>query len=175
MPKVPTFERLEPKLLPLVAGMWRTKNGVVYERQQTLPLGGNEVVAAPIMLSMFVPVVGSARMAAQTTTSMNNMKQIALAMHNYHSAYNHFPSEAICDKEGKPLLSWRVAILPFVDQNDLYLQFHLDEPWDTAHNKPLAEKMPVLYAKPGARRPATRPCTSCRSARTRCSPPRRRK
>jgi Protein of unknown function (DUF1559) len=77
--------------------------------------------------------------------SANNLKQIALAVHNHQSAYNALPGD-ILDKDGKPLLSWRVAILPFVEETVLYQQFKLDEPWDSANNKKLIEKMPKLYA-----------------------------
>jgi hypothetical protein len=51
----------------------------------------------------------------------------------------------ILDKDGKPLLSWRVAILPFLEEADLYKQFKLDEPWDSDNNKKLVEKMPKVY------------------------------
>ena len=65
--------------------------------------------------------------------------------------HREFPARAIFDKQGKPLLSWRVQILPFVEEGELFKQFHLDEPWDSEHNKPLIAKMPAVYAKPGAR------------------------
>jgi hypothetical protein len=65
-------------------------------------------------------------------------------MHNYHDVYNHFPRD-ITDKDGKPLLSWRVAILPFIEQAELYKQFRLDEPWDSDHNWKLRAKMPEMY------------------------------
>jgi RNA polymerase sigma factor (sigma-70 family) len=58
---------------------------------------------------------------------------------------------AISDKTGKPLLSWRVAILPWLEQDNLYKQFKLDEPWDSAHNKKLLDQMPAVYAPPGPR------------------------
>lgn len=83
------------------------------------------------------------------TTSMNNLKQIMIALHNYESAFTALPAAAICDKEGKPLLSWRVAILPFIEEENLYKQFKLDEPWDSKNNKPLIEKMPKIYLMPG--------------------------
>jgi hypothetical protein len=86
------------------------------------------------------------KLAAERLTSNNNLKQIALAMHIYYDTYKKLPGPAITDKAGKPLLSWRVAILPFVEENELYKQFKLDEPWDSAHNKKLLEKMPKLYA-----------------------------
>jgi hypothetical protein len=77
--------------------------------------------------------------------STNNLKQIVLAFHNHNDAYNKLPSD-ILDKDGKPLLSWRVAILPFVEEQQLWQQFKMDEPWDSPNNKKLIEKMPKLYA-----------------------------
>jgi hypothetical protein len=85
------------------------------------------------------------------TRTTNNLKMIALAMHNYHAAYNRFPSAAITDKAGKPLLSWRVALLPFLEEDALYKQFKLDEPWDSAHNKKLLAKMPAVFGLPGTK------------------------
>lgn len=84
----------------------------------------------------------------------NNLKQIGLALHNYHDAYNRFPHPASRDTDGKPLLSWRVAILPFVEEQALYEQFHLDEPWDSEHNLALVEKMPLVYKHPSSDAPA---------------------
>jgi RNA polymerase sigma factor (sigma-70 family) len=78
--------------------------------------------------------------------SANSLKMIALAMHNYHDAYGHLPPAAISSKNGKPLLSWRVAILPFIEQDALYRAFKLDQPWDSPHNKELLAQMPKIYA-----------------------------
>ena len=86
--------------------------------------------------------------------SSNNIKQIVLAFHNYHASNDQLPFD-ILDKDGKPLLSWRVAILPYLDEKKLYEEFKLDQPWDSEHNKKLIEKMPKIYspirvkAKPG--------------------------
>jgi hypothetical protein len=93
------------------------------------------------------------RGAARQARSTNNLKQIGLAMHNYADAYRGFPDPAIRDADGKPLLSWRVAILPFVEQQALYEQFRLDEPWDSEHNLALAEKMPSVYRHPASTAP----------------------
>jgi hypothetical protein len=79
---------------------------------------------------------------------IHNLMTLALAMHNYHSAHNTFPPAFSRDKQGKPLLSWRVLVLPYLDAKDLYDQFHLDEPWDSPHNKALISKMPRNYACP---------------------------
>ncbi len=98
------------------------------------------------LVGMLLPAIQKVRTASKRMVSMNNMKQIALAMHNYHDVYGRLPAPAIMDKDGKPLLSWRVAILPFIEQDNLYKQFKLDEPWDSEHNKKLLVQMPGIYA-----------------------------
>jgi RNA polymerase sigma factor (sigma-70 family) len=82
--------------------------------------------------------------AAQRAISLNHLKQIMLAFHNYHDQTGKFPAD-ITDKDGRPLLSWRVAILPYIEQEALYKQFKLDEPWDSENNKKLLAQMPTLY------------------------------
>lgn len=79
---------------------------------------------------------------------MNNLKQICLALHNHESARNAFPAAASYDAEGRPLLSWRVHILPYMEQMKLYNQFRLHEPWDSEHNRKLIDQMPESYADP---------------------------
>jgi hypothetical protein len=92
------------------------------------------------------PVFGpsSPRVAAARQSSNGNLRQIGVAMHNVHDTYNSFPA-GIYDKTGKVGLSWRVAILPFIEQENLYRQFHLDEPWDSDHNKTLIPMMPKTF------------------------------
>ena len=98
--------------------------------------------------NMLLPAVQSAREAARRAQCTNNLKQIALAMHNYQATFNAFPKSAITDKDGKPLLSWRVAILPYIEQGPLYKQFKLDEPWDSPHNQALIKEMPRVFTCP---------------------------
>ncbi len=107
---------------------------------------GLAVVSAGVGL----PAVQKARNAAARMQSMNNLKQLALAMHSYHDTYGSFPPAAICDKKGKKLLSWRVAILPFIEQDALYKQFKLDEPWDSEHNKKFSEVVVKVFVDPRA-------------------------
>ncbi len=80
--------------------------------------------------------------------STNNQKQIALAMFNYLDANGTYPPAAKRDADGKPLLSWRVLILPYLESQSLYDKFHLDEPWDSPNNKPLADQMPDVFQCP---------------------------
>ncbi len=78
-----------------------------------------------------------------------SLREIGLAMHNYHAMNNCFPPAFVQSEDGKPLLSWRVLILPLLGHEQLYKEFHLNESWDSPHNKPLLAKMPKTYA-PGA-------------------------
>ena len=96
------------------------------------------------------PRMRGRRMGAFTGTPIesNNMRQIALAMHNYHDANGHFPPAATYDDDGKPLLSWRVLILPYLEEAPTYDSFHLDEPWDSPHNQALIARMPDFYKSP---------------------------
>ena len=95
-------------------------------------------------------VINSVRGAVYRTQTMNNMKQISLGLVQYESAKGRFPTAAIMTPDGKPGLSWRVAILPMLEENGLYRQFKLDEPWDSDHNKALIARMPSIYQSPGS-------------------------
>ena len=81
-------------------------------------------------------------------TSSNNMKQIGIAVHNFASANQDKLVRNVADKDGKVLLSWRVQLLPFVEEDVLYRQFKLDEAWDSEHNIKLLEKMPKVFDSP---------------------------
>jgi len=109
-----------------------------------------DAVSAAIALA--VPQIEKARASAERYKATNNLRQIVLSMHNYESAHNKLPSNKL-DKNGKPLLSWRVAILPYVEQQALHDQFKLDEPWDSPANKKLLEKMPDVFKSAGSKAP----------------------
>jgi hypothetical protein len=109
--------------------------------------GGKLTVAADASLDV-APLVKLLAAEAPKRKDANNIKQIAIAFHNYESSFGHLPQRALCGPGDKPLLSWRVAILPFIEQEALYRQFKLDEPWDSDHNKKLIGKMPEVYKAP---------------------------
>lgn len=91
-------------------------------------------------------LLSPARASAQQSQRMNSLKQIGLAMHNYYEAYRSLPPQALASKDGRKLLSWRVLILPFLGQNELYQKFKLDESWDSEHNLKLVEQIPFVYS-----------------------------
>ncbi|MCA9099288.1 MAG: DUF1559 domain-containing protein, partial [Planctomycetaceae bacterium] len=80
------------------------------------------------------------------------LRNIGLALHNYYDVFLQFPINNwpnYFDAEGKPKLSWRVHLLPWLGELNLYNQFHLDEPWDSPHNLPLLDKMPEIFLSRG--------------------------
>jgi prepilin-type processing-associated H-X9-DG protein len=93
-------------------------------------------------------VVQTADEAAQREQCSNRLKQIGLAMHNYHDTYRCFPPAVITDEDGQPMRSWRVAILPFIEQMPLYEQYDFSEPWDGPHNRALHGTSVATYRCP---------------------------
>jgi hypothetical protein len=79
---------------------------------------------------------------------MNKLRQIGLAMENYHRTYGCFPPAATTDANGQPLMSWRVAILPFLDQDPLYRQYQLSQPWNSPKNLGFVKQMPLEFRCP---------------------------
>jgi hypothetical protein len=111
------------------------------EDRLTLTVDGKTLVAAVHPEA----AIAKAIEASERVKSTNNMKQLGLAAFNYLDKYGTFPPAYSTDKDGKRLLSWRVHLLPFLDQEKLYKEFHLDEPWDSDHNKKLIAKMPAVF------------------------------
>ena len=100
------------------------------------------VGAAPVPKADPVPAVTEEHLK----TAKKNVEQIVLACINCADTNNGLMPTNILDKNGKPLLSWRVAILPYIEQDNLYKLFKLDEPWDSENNKKLLDKMPKIFA-----------------------------
>lgn len=103
-------------------------------------------------LSDFTQLLGQTLpLTAADDLNARNLRDMVIAMHNYHNDFSRLPNQAINSKEGKPLLSWRVALLPYLGHDHLYKEFKYNEPWDSEHNKKLIEKMPKIYAHPFAK------------------------
>ncbi len=111
---------------------------------------------------LLVPVHVHGPEVAWRSECSNNLKQIAIALHNYHDANGGFPPAYVRDKSGKPMHSWRVLILPFIEEQSLYDAYDFDEPWDGPNNRKLASQVPYTYACPTHSSPSRRG-TSCAS------------
>ena len=141
----PEPDALRPFLFPSVHVLTVDDRGIRFISREAFPTF-NPATVAPAALAMIVPVIGR---TVQRGRSIENLKQVGLAMHNFHAINNRFPGDVLT-KDGKPLLSWRVRILPLLGHQALYNEFHLDEPWDSPHNKALIERMPEVFAVPEA-------------------------
>jgi len=84
----------------------------------------------------------------QRSQTMNNLKQLVLAMHNYHDKHKHFPPATVTGPDGGPPHSWRIELLPDLDQKRLYDQYRMNEPWDSENNKKVLEQMPSVFKSP---------------------------
>ena len=100
------------------------------------------------IVALFLPALGGANVAARRSQCVNNLKQIGLAMHNYHDTYKCFPPAVITDKDGQPMRSWRIAVLPFMESTPLCDQYDFDEPWDAPSNRALHGARPLAYVCP---------------------------
>jgi hypothetical protein len=99
---------------------------------------------------LLVPATQKVRGAPVRTQCINHLKQIGLAMLNYYDAHKQLPPAVVYDQDGKPLYSWRVLLLPYLEQDNLYKQFKLNESWDSPDNIRLLQQRPPVYAHPGA-------------------------
>lgn len=159
IPTLPAFLRhLQPASTSLVS----LPDGLEIASRRTLPLsvGPSGLTVPAFAMAGFrrSPGMAAPRMGlvdalspekAMEAKSKNNMKRIGLAMHNFHDTFGKFPAAATL-KNDKPLLSWRVQILPFIDQ-PLFEKFKQDEPWDSPHNKALISQMPEFLKAPGSK------------------------
>jgi hypothetical protein len=134
---VPNFDAVVAPIAPRVEGDRLVAH--VDEKQSAVGKLLADVVARTMM---------DFQRTAARGQSIDNLKRLALGMLNYESRYKHFPLPATSGPDGKPLLSWRVQILPYLDEMKLYRQFHLSEPWDSPHNRALIDKMPATYRCP---------------------------
>jgi hypothetical protein len=127
-------------LLPMLASNKVTLSG----KEVTLRMSGDtEQLAAALVVPM-----SAARKTAVQTQQKNNLKMVMLAMHNYHDVHNHFPPAIVVDPGSGVAHSWRVEILPYLDQAKLYQEYKMNEPWDSEANLKVLALMPAVFKDP---------------------------
>lgn len=105
-------------------------------------------VVGAVVLVVLLPIYALVSSGWAESRSRENLKRLAEAMLACNNRQGSMPAQAIYGKEGVPLLSWRVALLPYLGYQDLYDEFRLDEPWDSEHNKKLLPRIPQVYLPP---------------------------
>ncbi|HUT88618.1 MAG TPA: DUF1559 domain-containing protein [Thermoguttaceae bacterium] len=106
------------------------------------------VLVVALLILFLLPMINFAREAKRRAQCFNNMKQIALGLHKYDDVYGCFPPAYVAGPDGTPWHSWRVLILPFVEEAVLYEQYDFNEPWDGPNNSRLAAQKPHVYTCP---------------------------
>jgi hypothetical protein len=84
----------------------------------------------------------------RAASCQSNLTHIVAALHSYHRKHGQLPPPYIAGENGKPMHSWRVLILPFLGEGDLYARYRFDEPWDGPNNQQLLDQMPPVYRCP---------------------------
>jgi Protein of unknown function (DUF1559) len=119
-------------------------------------VGVGVVVGLVVLAAFWLALEGGGhRQNSHRMMSANNLKQIGLAIHNFDDTYGELPNNTY-SPDGKPILSWRVHLLPFIEEEMLYKRFNIDEPWDSPNNLPLLDQMPRVYTPPGYSRGSPR-------------------
>src|SRR5262245_6645518 len=103
-----------------------------------------------ILVALLLPAVQAAREAARRMQAHNHLKQIGLAMQNYHDVYGEFPPAVVKDASGKPLYSGRVLLLPFLEEKPLFDQFDKSQAWDSPANLLARHRVPKVFTDPSA-------------------------
>jgi hypothetical protein len=109
------------------------------------------VVSIIGFLWLLTPSLSTPRSAVFRMQCANNLKSIGLALHAYHDQFDSLPPANVCDESGKPMHSWRVLLLPYLEQSEaasLYKKYDFSEPWDGPNNIKLAPAITALYQCP---------------------------
>lgn len=106
-----------------------------------------------VLVALLYPSTRSAPTPGRRTQCKNNLKMIALALHNYHDVYAAFPPAYTVDENGQRLHSWRTLILPWMEQDELYKEIDLSKPWDHPTNAEAFNTTPQTFRCPGSDMP----------------------
>ena len=103
-----------------------------------------------LLTALLIRATTSHPRGARRAQCMNHTKQIVLALHCYHDTHKTFPPAYTTDENGKPMHSWRVLILPFIEETGDWERYDYDQPWDSPHNLAVAETIPGFYQCPSS-------------------------
>jgi len=124
--------------------------GVLYlnSLRSCLTVAAILAIGIPLIVNLLTPAVSAIREPARRAACANNMKQLSVALYNYHKAYGSFPPAVMDGKDGRPMHSWRTLILPYVGEPSIYQHYKFDEPWDGPRNQNLAPQTVNPYVYP---------------------------
>lgn len=156
-----TFGAAGVRLAVPILGFWAY---VFFSRSRPRGLadGCLVVTTGGCLIALLLPCISPAREAARRATCANHLKNLAIALHNYQDDYGVLPPAFIPDDDGRPMHSWRVLLLPYVEEESRYRKYNFQEPWDGPNNSKLLDPIPWVYACPSGLRSdsANGSCTS---------------
>ncbi|MDR2344459.1 MAG: DUF1559 domain-containing protein [Planctomycetaceae bacterium] len=120
------------------------KHRIVYSVTEKVISETNNIFA-----EIFAITFSKIKLESENIVMLNNVKVTILALQNYQVVHKNLPPLYTVDAAGKPLHSWRVLILPFLDQKNLYDKIKLDEAWDSEYNKQFHSAIVNVYSNKG--------------------------
>lgn len=149
---LPPAEVVTQPLFPNVSYRTVEEDGIHWRSRSSLSgvFGADSITITAVAVAVLLPAVQKAREAARRSSSKNNLKQIALALHNYHDTHGSFPSGnvSVAGLEPKERLSWMASILPFIEQNALYQKINFKKGWEDDGNPRWAQLRLQVYQNP---------------------------
>jgi hypothetical protein len=106
------------------------------------------VVVAIVVGALFLGDTAGSRRAEHGRICTRHCKQIGIALQNYHDKFRRFPPAYVAHADGKPMHSWRVLVLPYIEEREMYAQYNFSEPWNGPNNRRFADKMPSTFRCP---------------------------
>jgi prepilin-type processing-associated H-X9-DG protein len=154
---LPAAEMVTEHLFPNVTVSGPTNDGFAWTTRQSVPstpLGTvNASFTVPVLVALLLPAVQQAREAARRTQSMNNLKMLGIAVHNYHDSFNSFPSGTVASQTLKPneRLSWAASLLPFLEEATVYSTLDTKQPWNSQANSAALQATLSVFQNPSQR------------------------
>ena len=151
---LPAVESITEPMFPNISVGFSTATGIGSTSRESVPSNPLGTVSAgvsvPVLIALLLPAVQQAREAARRTQSRNNLKQIALALHNYHDTHNQFPDGTVENEDLEPdeRLSWQYSILPFIEQADVYNQIDPEAGWESESNQAALQQAVPVFQNP---------------------------
>jgi hypothetical protein len=131
---------------PVVAGKKSSISGAMIAIIIVVAGLGSVMLLGAVLL----PAVQAARFRARRMQSAGNMKQIVVALHNYHDTYNTLPPAYIPNNDGTRRTSWRVLVLPYLEHNGVYQQYAMGQSWDHPANATVRQLPMAVYRDPNS-------------------------
>ncbi|MFI4852449.1 MAG: DUF1559 domain-containing protein [Gimesia chilikensis] len=102
-----------------------------------------------LLIALLVPAIHRSRTAARMSSAKNNLKQIGLALHNYHDTFGCFPPGGVIREDGTAMHGWMMSMMPFLDAHPFSMMIDYNRPWDSPENVPVYQIQIPSYQIPG--------------------------